>query len=622
MTPETQKLIDLLEKELGYAERSGAYTKFGDWYGKNIEFDADYSSAPWCDMFLSWAADKLGYQDWVGQFAYTVAHAKWFKEQDAWGTKPKPGALVFYDWSGSNRIDKIDHVGIVTRVEGNTIFTIEGNIDGGVAKRKERDQSKVVGYGYPETVKARLDAIRLKEAQEAERDSQVGDTRVGHLQLPAEPELSTQIPQAGPARPQPLAKPAAKPTRQADKPAATVTPQSAPAAKPGKHAKPAAADTEAVTREPITAFKDAAATTPVPSLGSPALIGPVLLAALGALALARTKQLRVRLAPIATAPARKPNRRAPGRRRKTSPLRVLTPTPVPPLTTLMAADPATTTSFATADRVVTTADLVTADRFATAAELVTTTGFMAADEFAAAAGVRTAGAMTAATPVIAATTIRTPAAMATAGSMDASLVGTAGSMDASRVGTGPSQAAISAGAEVLTPLSRSAFAALAAPATADGPGSAFESAVRSEPPGAVTAEFDALVESSFGPPRRNTASMLSGRAGHDGTTDRGGEPYQGRRRRRERAQDERAFTPDAPLRGRRHRLHDPAVTTRVHRTTETFSSDAPLRGRRHRGASPTTTAARDPRFNGGSGHPASLDSAGPGRDTRGGRHRA
>ncbi|WP_052423684.1 CHAP domain-containing protein [Nonomuraea candida] len=207
MTPEIQKYIELLESQLGYSEKAGAYTKFGDWYGKNVEFDADYSSAPWCDMYLSWAAHKLGYEEWIGQFAWTVAHAKWFKEQGAWGKKPQVGALVFYDWSGSNDIDRIDHVGIVTRVEGDTIYTIEGNIDGGVAKRKERDTSKVVGYGYPQRVKERLDRAAAKKKAEKQASSPGGPGgEVGTLQIPEE-SLSSLIPRAdaGPAPRIPLA---------------------------------------------------------------------------------------------------------------------------------------------------------------------------------------------------------------------------------------------------------------------------------------------------------------------------------------------------------------------------------------------------------------------------------
>src|SRR5690242_2852078 len=120
MTPEMSKLIDLLKSEIGYSEQSGGYTKFGSWYN-SVEHDTDYSHQPWCDMFLSWAAHKLGYDKWFGQFAYTVDHAKWFRQQDAWGTKPVPGAIVFYDWSGGKSLDGIDHVGIVTSVDGGTI---------------------------------------------------------------------------------------------------------------------------------------------------------------------------------------------------------------------------------------------------------------------------------------------------------------------------------------------------------------------------------------------------------------------------------------------------------------------------------------------------------------------
>ncbi|MFB9250904.1 CHAP domain-containing protein [Sphaerisporangium melleum] len=153
-----RKLLDLLRTQIGYSEQAGGYTKYGDWYGKNVEFDSDYSAQPWCDMFLSWAAHRLGYQKWFGQFAFTPYHAEWFVEQGAWGTTPEPGALVFYDWSGSGAIDGIDHVGIVTSVDGDTIHTIEGNIDGQYAREKVRDQTYVVGYGYPDKVRVKQEA--------------------------------------------------------------------------------------------------------------------------------------------------------------------------------------------------------------------------------------------------------------------------------------------------------------------------------------------------------------------------------------------------------------------------------------------------------------------------------
>jgi hypothetical protein len=156
MSEQIQKFIDLLRSEVGYSEQGSGYTKFGAWYGKTVEFDSDYSAQPWCDMFLSWGARQLGYQEWVGQFAYTPDHAKWFVKEGAWGHEPQTGALVFYAWSGSKNLDDIDHVGIVTKVDGSTIHTIEGNIDGGIAKQKVRDQTYVVGYGYPEKIRERM----------------------------------------------------------------------------------------------------------------------------------------------------------------------------------------------------------------------------------------------------------------------------------------------------------------------------------------------------------------------------------------------------------------------------------------------------------------------------------
>ncbi|WP_173100354.1 CHAP domain-containing protein [Actinomadura verrucosospora] len=145
-------MIKTLETELGYSEKGGGYTKFGDWYSKNVDHSYDFSNAAWCDMFLVWGATKAGVAKQVGKFAYTPSHATFFKNHKAFDHKPAPGALVFYDWSGGKSIDGIDHVGIVTSVDGSRIHTIEGNVDGQFVKRKVRDQDNVVGYGHPEKV--------------------------------------------------------------------------------------------------------------------------------------------------------------------------------------------------------------------------------------------------------------------------------------------------------------------------------------------------------------------------------------------------------------------------------------------------------------------------------------
>ncbi|MEU7990729.1 CHAP domain-containing protein [Streptosporangium canum] len=154
--PIGENLLRVMEPELGYREQAGQRTTFGEWYSTNVVKDPQYRTAPWCDMVIAWAAGKAGVEDFVGQFAWTPSHARWFETRGAWSDEPEPGALVFFDWSGGKDIKGIDHVGVVERVEDGTLHTIEGNVDGVWLKRKTRDESKVVGYGLPHKVKEGL----------------------------------------------------------------------------------------------------------------------------------------------------------------------------------------------------------------------------------------------------------------------------------------------------------------------------------------------------------------------------------------------------------------------------------------------------------------------------------
>jgi surface antigen len=99
-------------------------------------------------MFISWCADRAGVAKAVGKFAYTPSHAQWFKDHGRWGSRPRKGAIVFYDWSGTHSIAAIDHVGIVEAVRADgAIVTIEGNTEDVVRRRVRR--SGIAGYGYP-----------------------------------------------------------------------------------------------------------------------------------------------------------------------------------------------------------------------------------------------------------------------------------------------------------------------------------------------------------------------------------------------------------------------------------------------------------------------------------------
>lgn len=158
--PTAEAAIELARSQVGTTPDDSGDTKFGDWYegteraqetvardGGSVQ---EYSDAEWCDMFISWVGDKLGFTDQIGSDAWTVAHAQWFQDNGRWGDTPKPGAIVFFSWSGGKSADDIQHVGMVIKDDGDgTIQTVEGNT-GNSVQVKERSTDSVVGYGYPD----------------------------------------------------------------------------------------------------------------------------------------------------------------------------------------------------------------------------------------------------------------------------------------------------------------------------------------------------------------------------------------------------------------------------------------------------------------------------------------
>ncbi|WP_214317221.1 CHAP domain-containing protein [Nonomuraea sediminis] len=156
------QVLSVAAKQIGTKENAnGGGTKFQKWYMNSprametVKRDGgskrDYLNAAWCAMFVSWVGEQTGARPTVGWDAYTVTYAKWFKNNHRWGQTPKPGAVVYYAWSGSKDLDDIDHVGFVVKNNHNgTITTIEGNTGNGEVERRVRPTSQVVGYGYPD----------------------------------------------------------------------------------------------------------------------------------------------------------------------------------------------------------------------------------------------------------------------------------------------------------------------------------------------------------------------------------------------------------------------------------------------------------------------------------------
>lgn len=135
-------------------ENASPYKYFSEWYIGGYAGHPGWNQyTPWCGCFLSWAADqqKTSIDGAPPKFADVDEGMKGFKDKSQWrnpndaNNMPIPGDYVFFDWDG---VKDPDHVGAVLCVEGNFLYTIEGNSGGRVAvNRYPLSDSRIVGYG-------------------------------------------------------------------------------------------------------------------------------------------------------------------------------------------------------------------------------------------------------------------------------------------------------------------------------------------------------------------------------------------------------------------------------------------------------------------------------------------
>lgn len=157
------KIVQIAQNEVGYRESGNNQTKYGEWYGMQDE---------WCNMFVCWCANQAGIsEEIIPKMAYVPSTANWFDAKGQYKNSranggnytPQVGDIVLFDY---NHNTTSDHIGIVEKIEGNTLYSIEGNKDNMVKRcTYSLDSGDIRAYCVPAYTQ---EAEEIKEESEEE----------------------------------------------------------------------------------------------------------------------------------------------------------------------------------------------------------------------------------------------------------------------------------------------------------------------------------------------------------------------------------------------------------------------------------------------------------------------
>lgn len=175
-----ERVIDIAVQEEGYLEKkstselddktanagSGNYTKYARDLDNVSWFNGKKQGSAWCSVFVSWCFYQAFGRDNGKQMLFQPekdncaagcsSAAKYYKTKGQFYQTPEPGDQIFFNASSG---DGYSHTGLVERVDGGKVYTVEGNTsnssdviaNGGAVRRKSYDlkNSRIAGYGRP-----------------------------------------------------------------------------------------------------------------------------------------------------------------------------------------------------------------------------------------------------------------------------------------------------------------------------------------------------------------------------------------------------------------------------------------------------------------------------------------
>jgi len=142
-------LVNMALAEVGITEYppNSNNVKYNDWYY------GTKSNQPWCAVFVSWLFREN--RDLCPRTASCLEMLTWFEKNGQVVTTPEVGDIVFFKYNTNNR--RTNHVGVVVKVngtqihtvEGNTSFSISGSQDNGGAVAERTRNKNIVAYARP-----------------------------------------------------------------------------------------------------------------------------------------------------------------------------------------------------------------------------------------------------------------------------------------------------------------------------------------------------------------------------------------------------------------------------------------------------------------------------------------
>lgn len=164
------RVLEIARAEIGYHEKNSAAglddktanAGGGNWtkYARDLDaipgfYNGAKNGFAWCDVFVDWlfvtafgpdTGREMICQPLMSAGAGCLYSAQYYKAAGRWFTTPQAGDQIFFSYAAG----EYSHTGIVTRVAGGAVYTVEGNTSDMVAEKVySLSSSFIAGYGRP-----------------------------------------------------------------------------------------------------------------------------------------------------------------------------------------------------------------------------------------------------------------------------------------------------------------------------------------------------------------------------------------------------------------------------------------------------------------------------------------